>query len=401
MSSTTKRRSTLLGASLGAAGTARARPRPRPGCGRRCVLGAATPPSNTSPPTVSGTVQKGQQLHAEPGSWSGSTPIGFAYRWQRCNAGGGSCSNIGGATHRDYTLGSADVGHTVRVVVTASNSAGSATAASSPTAVVAAPQAPANTVPPTISGDAPARPDPDGQPRQLDRVAADHVHVPVAPLRPGRRRLREHLGRDERDAPAHVGRRRPCAPRPRAGEEPVRRDVGDDRPDRGRVVNCQRVPDRVEGRLRCRRSTLPARLVVDNMQFDADDPAPELDAARRPLPRLGHVQPGRAGSRRLRDRRALQPDRYPAAFDHRRDRLGDGDVPHAGGLPSQQVTAAPDALRPRAQAGRERPRRSLVAPPRLGARSSLARLLDALPKGRLLSARRRPLLVGMPVAFGP
>ncbi len=151
MSSTTKRRSTLLGASLGAAGT----------LALVLVLGlaagagasrAATPPSNTSPPTVSGTVQKGQQLHAEPGTWSGSTPIGFAYRWQRCNAGGGSCSNIGGATHRDYTLGSADVGHTVRVVVTASNSAGSATAASSPTAVVAAPQAPANTVPPTISG---------------------------------------------------------------------------------------------------------------------------------------------------------------------------------------------------------------------------------------------------------
>jgi hypothetical protein len=151
MSQSAKRRSLLAGISLGVCGT----------LGLVVALGvvagagasgAAAPPSNTSPPTISGAAQKGQSLHADPGSWTGSSPISFAYRWQRCNAGGGSCGNIGGATRRDYTLGSADVGHTVRVVVTASNSAGSATAASSPSAVVAAPQAPANTVPPTISG---------------------------------------------------------------------------------------------------------------------------------------------------------------------------------------------------------------------------------------------------------
>jgi hypothetical protein len=151
MSSTAKHRSALLGASLGAAGT----------IALVFVLGlaagagasgAATPPSNTSPPTISGTAQKGQRLHADPGTWSGSKPMSFAYRWQRCNSSGGSCSNISGATGHDYDLVSADVGKTVRVVVTASNSAGSSSAASSPTAVVAAPQAPANTVPPTISG---------------------------------------------------------------------------------------------------------------------------------------------------------------------------------------------------------------------------------------------------------
>src|SRR5205807_4920578 len=113
---------------------------------------SATPPSNTSPPTISGTAQKGQRLHADPGSWSGSQPMTFSYRWQRCNASGGSCANISGANGRDYVLTSADVGNTVRVVVTAKNSAGMSTAASSPTAVVAAPQAPANTSPPTISG---------------------------------------------------------------------------------------------------------------------------------------------------------------------------------------------------------------------------------------------------------
>ncbi len=151
MSSTAKHRSALLGASLGVAGTLALVVVLGLAAGAG-ASGAATPPSNTSPPTISGTAQKGQRLHASPGSWSGSNPIHFDYRWQRCNASGGSCSNISSATNVDYTLGSADVGKTVRVVVTASNSAGSATAASSPTAVVAAPQAPANTVPPTISG---------------------------------------------------------------------------------------------------------------------------------------------------------------------------------------------------------------------------------------------------------
>ena len=151
MSHTAKKRSALAGAALGVAGT----------LALVVVLGLAAgagassnanPPSNTSPPTISGTAQKGQRLHAEPGSWSGSQPMTFTYRWQRCNASGGSCANIGGATGHDYILTSADVGNTVRVVVTAHNAAGMGTAASSPTAVVASPQAPANTSPPTISG---------------------------------------------------------------------------------------------------------------------------------------------------------------------------------------------------------------------------------------------------------
>src|SRR5581483_4741575 len=151
MSDFAKKRSALLGASLGAAGT----------LALVVVLGLAAgagassnanPPVNTSPPTISGTAQKGERLHADPGSWSGSQPMSFDYRWQRCNASGGSCANISGATGHDYALTSADVGNTVRILVTAHNSAGMGTAASSPTAVVAAPQAPANTAPPTISG---------------------------------------------------------------------------------------------------------------------------------------------------------------------------------------------------------------------------------------------------------
>src|SRR5262249_40884906 len=147
MSGFAKKRSALLGATLGAAGV----------LGLVVALGlvagagastSATPPSNTAPPTISGTAHQGPRPHAPPGSWSGTQPIHFAYRWQRCNASGASCANISGATNVDYTLTSADVGNTVRVVVTATNSAGMGTAASSPSAVVAAPQAPANTAPP-------------------------------------------------------------------------------------------------------------------------------------------------------------------------------------------------------------------------------------------------------------
>jgi hypothetical protein len=146
-----KKRTILLGASLGVAGTLVlvVMLGLAAGAGARST---ATPPSNTSPPTISGTAQKGQRLHADPGTWSGTSPIHFNYRWQRCSARGTSCSNISGATDNDYTLTSADVGRTVRVFVTASNTAGSSTAASSPSAVIADAQAPAATASPTITG---------------------------------------------------------------------------------------------------------------------------------------------------------------------------------------------------------------------------------------------------------
>jgi hypothetical protein len=96
------------------------------------------PPSNTALPGISGTAQQGQALNASTGSWSGSTPMTYTYQWQRCNTSGGACASIAGATAASYALATADVGSTMRVSVTASNSAGSATAASAATAVVTA-----------------------------------------------------------------------------------------------------------------------------------------------------------------------------------------------------------------------------------------------------------------------
>ena len=97
-----------------------------------------TPPVNTSPPIISGTPQDGQTLTASTGSWSGTQPITYGFQWQRCDSGGANCVAIAGATGPTYLATSADVGRTLRVVVTATNSAGSAGATSAATTVVQA-----------------------------------------------------------------------------------------------------------------------------------------------------------------------------------------------------------------------------------------------------------------------
>jgi hypothetical protein len=105
--------------------------------------GPVTPPTNTAAPTVSGTTTSGQTLSASRGTWTGG-PTGWSYQWRRCDASGGACSNIQGATSLGYTLGAADVNRRLRFQVTATNSAGSGQALSAPTAVVQ----PASTTPP-------------------------------------------------------------------------------------------------------------------------------------------------------------------------------------------------------------------------------------------------------------
>jgi hypothetical protein len=113
---------------------------------------AAAAPSNNSPPSISGTPQLGNTLSASSGSWSGDTPMSFGYRWRRCNASGAGCADIGGATSSTYTVVSADVGKTLRVNVTATNSDGSGEALSAATNEITAAAKPANTSKPTISG---------------------------------------------------------------------------------------------------------------------------------------------------------------------------------------------------------------------------------------------------------
>lgn len=94
------------------------------------------PPVNTALPTISGSAIQGSVLTASNGSWSGTTPMTFAYQWRRCNKTGAVCADITGATATTYTVASGDVNLTLRVRVTATNSAGSSSATSDKTAVV-------------------------------------------------------------------------------------------------------------------------------------------------------------------------------------------------------------------------------------------------------------------------
>jgi hypothetical protein len=119
------------------------------------LSGAALPqaaPVNTSPPTISGTATKGQTLVAGTGSWSGTTPISFAFQWRRCDSAGANCTSIAAATNTTYVLQSADVGSRLRVLVTASNADGTASALPDATAVVTAGGAPQFSGEPRIAG---------------------------------------------------------------------------------------------------------------------------------------------------------------------------------------------------------------------------------------------------------
>ena len=78
-------------------------------------------PVNAAAPTVDGTPRAGEQLTARAGRWTGTPTIDHGYQWQRCDAKGQGCRSIAGATGTAYVLGAADVGATLRVVVSAGN----------------------------------------------------------------------------------------------------------------------------------------------------------------------------------------------------------------------------------------------------------------------------------------
>ena len=70
---------------------------------------------------------QGVTMGVSKGTWS-NAPVAYAYRWEDCNASGGECVTIPGATNSNYTLTWSDLGHTVIAQVTATNGGGSVVA---------------------------------------------------------------------------------------------------------------------------------------------------------------------------------------------------------------------------------------------------------------------------------
>lgn len=92
---------------------------------------AAEKAVNVVAPSITGNPKDGSTLTAKAGTWAGLTPISFSYQWLRCNSAGGECATVGSATSEPKRqAGHEDVGQTLRVAVTGTNSAGSGTATS-------------------------------------------------------------------------------------------------------------------------------------------------------------------------------------------------------------------------------------------------------------------------------
>ncbi len=108
---------------------------------------AGQAPGNVAAPTVSGTAQVGQTLTADSGTWIGYPTPTVSVRWRLCDAVGGSCQDIAGATSSTYAPSSSDRGGTIRVEVTATNPVASVSAISPPTSAVEAVPVPSPTTP--------------------------------------------------------------------------------------------------------------------------------------------------------------------------------------------------------------------------------------------------------------
>src|SRR2546423_5438567 len=111
------------------------------------LAGRLRAPHNRAAPKIAGAALKGKTLAALRGRWS-NRPTAFRYAWQSCNRAGRSCVRVRGARRGKHQLGPHEVGHRLRVVVTAFNRAGHGSARSKPTAVVPVPGWPPPPPPP-------------------------------------------------------------------------------------------------------------------------------------------------------------------------------------------------------------------------------------------------------------
>jgi hypothetical protein len=88
---------------------------------RRGVIGGGggPGPTNTVPPVISGTAERGETLTSTTGTWTGTGTITFAYQWTRNGA------DISGATSSTYTLVADDDNADMVCKITATDDEGS------------------------------------------------------------------------------------------------------------------------------------------------------------------------------------------------------------------------------------------------------------------------------------
>src|SRR5919204_4778886 len=92
------------------------------------------PPTSVAAPVITGDPTEGTTLTVSDGGWTASAPVTLSHRWQRC--AGDACVDIAGADAATYLVTQADIGSTLRAVVTATSADGSADAAADPTPTV-------------------------------------------------------------------------------------------------------------------------------------------------------------------------------------------------------------------------------------------------------------------------
>src|SRR5437762_481859 len=108
------------------------------GAAGAAVSRSAVAPTNSSLPTISGAATVGNTVTANPGTWTGSAPISYKYQWLICGTDGNACHDVSGATSQSYQPSKNDVGNTIRVKVTATDSSGSTDTTSVPSALITA-----------------------------------------------------------------------------------------------------------------------------------------------------------------------------------------------------------------------------------------------------------------------
>lgn len=86
-------------------------------------------PINVAPPELSGDPIEGQTLSASTGQWQSDSRITFAFQWQVCTRAL-VCTDLAGATRPSHVIERLQTDTLLRVVITASNDAGAATATS-------------------------------------------------------------------------------------------------------------------------------------------------------------------------------------------------------------------------------------------------------------------------------